>query len=241
MRKLLVARSILACVLAYSVPPVQHSRAQETCNNGKITVAAPTDESHDACAAVAEVQRYFAAGGLDADLVLTIRFQPSVFVEIVGASSLETIPVLGRFHWRKGEIQMLRLNLASTVMRRPWSLPWNAEIARSILRHEITHAVIAKLLGEKYDKLPPPWHEALAYAVQIDLMSAELRERVLAAYPDAEPFGLTLEINDFAYGFNPDRFAVRAYLTYARDGRMAFLKKALALEHEMIDLREYFN
>ena len=65
-------------------------------------------------------------------------------------------------------------------------------------------------------------------------------QRVLANYPDAEAFDRTTKINDFAYGFDPDAFAIRAWLTYVRGGRIDFLKKALAFEHDMIDLREYF-
>lgn len=33
---------------------------------------------------------------------------------------------------------------------------------------------------------------------------------------------MTTHINDLIYGFDPNAFAVRAYLTYVRDGRAAF-------------------
>ena len=230
-----------ACALAFNVPLANASKAQEFCNKGQITVVASTDEGHDACAAVGEVLQYFAAGGLHLDLTLTIRFQSSVFVEIAGGASPPTaIPVLGRFNQRKGEIQIFALSPSSKNERRPWGLPRTAEIASSILRHEVAHAVIAKLLAEKYDKLPPAWHEALAYIVQFELMSTELRGLVLAAYPRAEPFDQTSKINDLTYGFDPDGFGVRVYLTYMANGRMSFLKKALAFERDMIDLRDYF-
>jgi hypothetical protein len=111
-------------------------------------------------------------------------------------------------------------------------------LRRSILQHEITHAVIAQLLGKRYDRLPHAWHEALAYAVQIDLMDDDLRAKAVTAYPEEKPFEMTTHINDIIYGFDPDAFAIRAYLTYARDGRVSFMRKALALEFEMVDVSE---
>jgi hypothetical protein len=242
MSRRLIARTTLAFGALCATGLLSASLAEEACDRPGVTVFAPVEEEQDACAAIEEVLRHFAAAGLAADVTLAIRFQSSVVVELAGgAAPPMSLPVIGRFHKRRNEVQILSVNAPFSAARRPFTLPWSAEIARSVLRHEIAHAVIARLLGEKYDKLPAAWHEALAYAVQIDLMSAALRQRVLDAYPDVEPFDQTTKINDFTYGFDPDAFAVRAYLTYARNGRMEFVKKALAFEHDMIDLREYFN
>ncbi|MET0605555.1 MAG: DUF6639 family protein [Beijerinckiaceae bacterium] len=200
-----------------------------------------SDEEQEGCDALRDVKGYFAAFGLPVELDVTIRFLPSVVIEIASATGVaDELPVIGRFHRHKREIQMLSVDAATQSNRRPWKLAWTHEIARSILRHEVAHAAIARLLGERADKLPPAWHEALAYAVQIDMMDEALRSKVLANYPDAARFDRTTKINDFTYGFDPDGFAIRAWLTYVRGGRAEFLKKALAFEHDMIDLREYF-
>ena len=112
-------------------------------------------------------------------------------------------------------------------------------MGHSILQHEIVHAVVAQLMGKRYLKLPRPWHEALAYAVQIDLMETHLQQAVLSQYPGEQGFSSTAQINGIVYGFDPDAFAIAAYKSYRHAGRLAFLKKALNFELEMIDVNEF--
>ena len=244
MRESLAIRFAFAAGLLISSPMISRAHAGENCNQTNVTLVAAYEDENDICAAFVEVVNHFTAGGLRADVKLTIRFQPSVYMDLSsGATRDEVImvPVRGRFHRARNEVQVIASAAAPKFARKPLGLPWSAAIGRSILQHEIAHAVVAKLLGERYDKLPRAWHEALAYAVQIDLMPPELRANVLANYPAAQAFDMTTKINDFTYGFDPDAFAVRVYRTYAERGRMEFVRKALAFELEMIDLRDLFN
>jgi hypothetical protein len=213
----------------------------ETCGRAGLNVSGVRPESSDVCKAIDEVIGYFDKGGIRIDLQLTIRFQRSVHVEAINLVDGSSRPysVSGVYRADRKEIQMVASDSPWGSKRRPWTLAWDADIAASILRHEIVHAVINQLLGSKREKLPRAWHEALAYGVQIDLMSEDLRGRVLARYPDQEALSSTLHVNDLVYGIDPDGFAVAAYKLYVREGRLEFLKKAVALQFEMIDLDQF--
>jgi hypothetical protein len=212
-----------------------------TCKQPGLSVSGANNETIDVCSAVADVLDYFRKGGISTELELTIRFQRTVHVEAVNLLDGSSRPysVSGVYRADRREIQMVDSHSPRTYARRPWKLPWDRQIADSILRHEVIHAVINQLMGSRREKLPRAWHEALAYGVQVDLMDEDLRARVLAQYPDQEAFSATLQINDLVYGFDPDAFAVSAYKTYMKEGRLEFLKKAIGLELEMIDLNDF--
>jgi uncharacterized protein DUF6639 len=210
------------------------------CDHIAVRVIGTADEQISTCRALDEVLSYFEAGGLTVEPRLTVRFEPSVFVRTRGSpiNATGVIPVSGSYEGATHEIRIL--NAATEgIGRRPWGLRWDAVTAFSVLEHEIVHAVIAQIMGERYEMLPHAWHEALAYAVQIDLMPTRLRDDVLARYQAEEGFANTLQINEIVYGLDPDHFAVAAYQTYKRGHGFVFLKKALQFELEMIDLNDF--
>lgn len=211
------------------------------CGHGGVVILGSSDEQDEACTAVGEVIDHFSDAGLLVDLRVTIRFQDAVVIGPDGdaaASPVSGAPHLasGFYHVARREIWMTRSSSAWTHRRRPWSLPWDRPLATSILKHEIAHAVIYQLLGAQHRKLPRAWHEALAYAVQIELMSPDLRARVLAQYPHRDAFSSTMHINDIVYGIDPDSFGIAAYKTYLHGGKAAFLRRALSFQFEMIDM-----
>jgi hypothetical protein len=229
--------AILALLAVTAVP----ARGLADCGRDGVTILGSPDERDEACAALGEVIGHFADGGLVIDLRVTIRFQPSVVIERDGDAAVsptggEQHQASGFYHIARREIWVTRSTSAWTHRRRPWNLPWDRPLALSILKHEIAHAIIYQLLGADHRKLPRAWHEALAYAVQIELMPPDLRARILARYPDRGAFSSTLHINDIVYGIDPDSFAVAAYKTYVQGGRMTFLRRAISLQFEMIDM-----
>jgi hypothetical protein len=223
-----------ALLIALSGPAVAD------CDHIAVRITGTAGEQISTCRALDQVLSYFEAGGLTVDPRLNVHFEPSVFVRAGGSPTNATgvIPVSGSYEGATDEIRIL--NAATEgIERRPWGLRWDAATGFSILEHEIVHAVIAQIMGERYAKLPHAWHEALAYAVQIDLMPSGLREDVLARYPAEEGFANTLQINDLVYGLDPDHFAVAAYQTYKKGHGIAFLKRAIHFELEMIDLNDF--
>jgi hypothetical protein len=214
--------------------------AAASCGRPGLTLSGVHEKTIHICRAVDEVLEYFVKGGVAAELRLTIRFQRAVHVEVRNefTKSVEPLPVSGLFRADRNEIQIVRAESSWSRRRRPWGLAWDPQIADSILQHEIAHAVINHLLGNKRERMPRAWHEALAYGVQLDLMDEGFRTKVLNQYPHQEAFADLLEINDFVYGFDPDAFSIAAYKTYVQEGKLNFLKKAVAFELEMINLNE---
>jgi hypothetical protein len=210
------------------------------CGRVSVRIMGTPEEQISACRALEEVLWYFKVGGLTLEPRMTVHFESSVFVRTKASptNAAGVIPVSGSYEGSTDDIQILNAP-AESIRRRPWGLSWDAAMAFSVLEHEIVHAVIAQIMAEQYEKLPHPWHEALAYAVQIDLMPTRLREDVLARYPAEEGFANTVQINDIVYGLDPDHFAVAAYETYKRNHGIDFLKKAIHFEFEMIDLSDF--
>lgn len=54
-------------------------------------------------------------------------------------------------------------------------------------------------------------HEFIAYAIQSDLMDAQLLKELLAKYAETPAVEHLEQINEFTYGMNPEGFAVAAY------------------------------
>jgi hypothetical protein len=200
-----------------------------------------TEEQLSACRALDEVLGYFKAGGFEVDGSLVVRFRPSLYVEIgssLGNDEYEFARLSGSYSATSNEIEILSSS-SWNFYRRPWDMSWDAAMAFSISEHEIIHWAIAQIMGDQHEKLPHAWHEALAYAVQIELMPPRLREAVLARYPLEKGFANTLEINEIVYGLDPDHFAVASYWTYKRGTGMEFLKKAIRFEFDMIVLNDF--
>ena len=233
---------IRLCVLGllFFTTAAEAQFANAACAREEIVVIGAEAEEADACDAVEGVFSYLAAAGIRPPARLVIRFQPNVMLtlEAGGSSPSTLLAVSGYYDARRNEVRITSLESPWTAHRRPWGLPWDRRLGFSILRHEIAHAVIYYALGETSGRLPRAWHEALAYAVQIELMEPDLRAEVLARYPAKEAFGSMLHINDFVYGVDPDAFAISAYKTYVREGRQSFINRALGFQYEMIDLRD---
>jgi len=219
------------------------SPALADCGHPRVVVHATAEDRDNACSALTDVLNFFAKGGLVIEPELTIRFRREVYVELVNPITREAtrVRVSGFYRESTKELQMTDSSSPWAGQRRPWGLAWDAQVSRSILQHEIVHAIVAQLMGGTYARLPRSWHEALAYAVQIDLMPDDLRHQVVSQYPREEGFATTLQINDVTYAMNPDAFAVAAYKIYVRDGRINFLKAAMALRLEIIDLENYLR
>jgi Family of unknown function (DUF6639) len=229
---------VLALGLIFAVALAAPAHAD--CARASVSVVGTAQKREGACAALEEVLAYFAAGGITVDLQLNIRFRPAVYVKLASATGHigEFVHVSGTYDASTKQLDMVDANAARISECRPWGVLWDPAIGHSMLQHEIIHAVVAQMMGERYFKLPHAWHEALAYAIQIDLMELPLQQTVLSQYPGEEGLTSTMQINDIVYGFDPDAFAIAAYKTYRSAGRLTFLKKAVNFELDIIDLNE---
>ena len=123
--------------------------------------------------------------------------------------------------------RMAVLTYAEFVKRGNWfGLPIDRALYRSVVAHEVAHAVVGCQPGAA--KLPLPAHEYMAYVAMFGTMEPPMRERVLANFPGAG-FEHDAQINSLVYGFDPMRFGASAWQHFSRlaDGQ-AYLRRILA-------------
>jgi hypothetical protein len=94
----------------------------------------------------------------------------------------------------------------------------------ALATHEIAHAIAGCHFA-----IPDPSHvahEFVAYAASLERMDPELRDRILAAYPD-EGMG-DARLSDVLHGLEPTRFAVDAWLLWRQpQGGATLLQRVL--------------
>lgn len=104
--------------------------------------------------------------------------------------------------------------------------PMTPALYRSLLVHEITHAVVSQTGTPGASSRVT--HEYLAYAMQFTLMEPELRRRILERYPVRGPVERS-HLSELYLDLSPPRFAVKAYRHFTAAGNgCAFARKLLA-------------
>ena len=152
-----------------------------------------------------------------------------IVAEVVDA--IDIIPgasVLGFFDPHADVVKVLARSAFSsgTTADTVLGVPMDETLYTSIFTHEVAHAVIYQNLGGR--KLPLAAHEYLAYAVQLATLPPSYREPILARFPGAG-FSALEQVSELALGFDPDRFAVKAYLHFRKlDDQDAVLRRLLA-------------
>jgi hypothetical protein len=187
-------------------------------------------EIEQACTALAAVGAYFDGIGLHREPLVDIAFAEQVFIRLYDSQSKASagnFQVSGYYDAGRRVIEVTSATSAARADRRPWGLAWGAEVAHSILLHEVAHLFSREALGETYADVAKPWLEYVAAAVQFDLMGPAFRARVLANYPRAVPFPFREQVNAMLYAFDPDEFSVRAYLDAEANGGRSYIARLL--------------
>jgi hypothetical protein len=207
----------IALVPAVAVDPAWAA----ACGHAGVDVVGATlQETMDLCAALSGVRGYFGAMGF--------QWEPTGSVAFLGRED-PTMSRVGHVHGyfdrSQSAVVLFREPVAS-----PWGVEWSDELAASFLRHELIHMALWQILWGAPMRLRREWHEFVAYAVQIALMSSPLRDRVLASYPDASAFDHLESVNEFTSSMNPQRFATSAYRTYLERGGATLVAQLLRFE-----------
>lgn len=186
-------------------------------------------EVQETCRSFQKITALFAGMGIKADDKLTLFFKDVVYLPGENESTENRTPVYGYFDTDTREIHLMHFQSPAQESRSAWGLAWTNELASSFLLHEMTHLVVTSFLGADFKRLARPWHEALAYAVQLELMPVALQKEVLSAQKDlvADPFTEVRSINFMSYAVDPDSFAIRAFAAIQKWGGRDFIKKVL--------------
>jgi len=216
------ASVLLAAALVGVLTP-RDTRAEKTgdCGHPGVTVIydGPA-ELEAACTALTDIVVYFQRGGFEIVPKVSLRF-----VDRDAAGSFQQVAAHGYFNAPQSQIVVYRTSDVS-----PWGLVWSAKLAASFLRHELAHMAIWAIVGKSQVRLGREWHEFIAYAIQLDLMDAQLLNELLARHTETRPVGNLTEINEFTYSMGPEAFAVAAYKTYLAKDTTKFVGQLLRAE-----------
>lgn len=122
--------------------------------------------------------------------------------------------------------RLMVLELPTFMVHRRWfGVPTSLAMYRSVVAHEVVHALVNTYLNGRY--LANAGHEYVAYVAMFATMEAVTRQAVMAAMPDAS-FSFDSEINDMRYALDPMSFGVASYRHWLRqpDG-MQFLRRVI--------------
>lgn len=191
------------------------------CGHASVTIegAKPAEEKA-ACASIEKLTAHFRALGIErAAPAIHFYFKPAVIIP--GTD----IQVHGYFDTDDNSVHMTHFD--GQADRMPWGFAWSEAMASSFLLHEVAHLFAISYMGEDFRKLERHWHEFLAYSLQIELMDPELKGRLLQFNGGAKAFDAPADVTSLHYEMDPDRYALRAYLSSQRWGGNAFTKNLL--------------
>ena len=198
---------------------VSLSAQAATCpqHNAILENASPK-EAAAACASLDKILGYFKSIGADVEPKITFLFEDRV-VTPQG-------PAYGYFDTDTNTIHMVHFNSLQEKDHVIWNLKWSDELAASFLLHETTHLVVVTYMGDRFRSISHVAHEFMAYAVQLSLMDAKLRAKVLKLNPNT-PFENPDYVSPLVYQMDPNGFAISSYLSLAKWGDPLVIKKIM--------------
>ena len=185
---------------------------QERCTEAPVDVtAASTNELRLACDAATQALYLLARCNITPRRPLRIELSSEVRRPLGAA-------VLGLFDPKKDKVFITQYkNVASLVRGTPFGELPHVEFYRSIIVHEVVHAV----MHQNYKRLPGSYsaHEYPAYALQIESLPSDVRDTYLQATNIGADHTQSV-FSDAILAFDPFFFAARAYQHFrsAADG-----------------------
>jgi hypothetical protein len=203
------------------------------CGHERISISGTPVEAAEACRALDAVLGYFRDVGVVVEPAFELVFKDRVVIllpDLAGSGVPRPTQVSGYYDAARRRLEVTTAKSPHKKDRSPWSIAWGPEIAFSILQHELVHMVVYAHLGMRAGQLSGAWHEYIAFAVQLDLMPASLRRRILDSHPTIQAFEHPEWVNPIHYAMDPDAFAIRAYRHAEANGGRGFIRRLLRQE-----------
>lgn len=155
------------------------------------------------------------------------RIPDSISITLVEKMPDEVSPsALGAYF--KSEQRIVILYYKIFLARREWyRIPIDRDIYRSVVSHEVTHAIASHNFGMAQPSMLA--EEYVGYVALFSTMPSAHRERILALYPDTGAADDSFLSDVSVYMIDPIRFGANAYRHYRRpDNGSAFLQAVLS-------------
>lgn len=204
---LLVTANLLVLSAAWA-GSLQPATMSTPCETSKVTIRSPaTADTGLACQGARDAIDFLAAQGLDITGNVAIDLV-SVLPEAADSSTAGI--------YLKSEGRVLILAFAEFVKFRTWfKLPIDASLYRSLVAHEVAHAI-----ADHNFRIPTPSIQAkeyIAYVTMLATMAPELRESVMSQFPNHGYEG-DWQMSTTIYMLDPMRFGVQAYRHFLKPG-----------------------
>ena len=189
------------------------------CPDSNVVVhSADRGDADAACEAAGEALGFLAAQGLDT----------TGAVEVHLVNKLPDMAGLSAFGcYDHPDRRVYMLVFSECLKQGTWSeLPLDRTLFKSLLTHEVAHAVAAANFS-----VPKPGmlaHEYLAYVTMLATMPLRQRERMLGRFP-GQGFDSPDQMSATFYLIDPFRFGAEAYRHFLKPGNgKAFIKEVLS-------------
>lgn len=178
------------------------------CEASPVTIrSASATDARLACLGAQDAIKFLAAQGLDVS--------GNVAVELVARLPLAAGHASAGIYLEP-EARVVILSFAEFVKFRSWfKIPINVPLYRSLVSHEVAHALAAANF-----RVPAPSIQAkeyIAYVTMMATMPAPLRQRILALYPGRSHVD-EAELGTTIYMLDPMRFGVQSYRHFLQPG-----------------------
>ena len=197
---------IISACLFYS----SNSYAQEKislCNNsGVIVTYTKIEDYHLVCEAVNKVIEIANKIGISEELNISISLVDRLMIN-------NTVELLAFFNPNSMEIQVLSMQACQHTFGKEvvFGQELDKELYRSIIIHEIAHALFWNNMGNKV--IAREIHEYFAYIIQLALLDKSHRDKIIYLN-DVPAYSNRSEISEEYYLLSPAYFAVKSYLHF---------------------------
>jgi len=207
--------SLLISFLAHSA-----TAAEVHCARENVTIYSETPrDARLACVGAFDAIRFFKQYGVKTRSVIELHIQGDFEDKVTGQSAA------GYYDFRSRRAYVLPFSdLKERVT--PFDIAVDDVLYRSIVTHEIAHAIVAESFSVSNPSLKA--REYLAYVATFSMMPADYRRRIFEK-KTAPAFENEMDINSIMYLFNPIFFGQRAYKHFRQLSKpSAFIRQTLA-------------
>lgn len=205
-----MSKGLFFVIIAVWLLQSSNSYAQEKINrcNGSSVVVTYTkiEDYHLVCEAVNKVIEVAKKIGLREELNVSIALVDRLMIN-------NTLKLLAFFNPNGMEIQVLSMEACQQTFGKEvvFDQELDKELYRSIIIHEIAHALFWNNMGNKV--LAREIHEYFAYIIQLALLDESHRDKIIYLN-DVAAYSHRSEISEEYYLLSPTYFAVKSYLHF---------------------------
>lgn len=202
--------SFLFIIMSICLLHSSNSCAQEKiklCSDSNVVVAYTKTEDYQlVCNSVNDVIEIAKKIGLSEELNITISIVDRLLIN-------STVKLLAFFNPNNMEIQVLSMQACIKTFGNNvvFGQEIDRELYRSIIIHEIAHALFWKNMGNKF--IAREIHEYFAYTIQLALLDESHRNEIIFSN-NAPAYSNRSELSEEYYLLSPAKFAVKSYLHF---------------------------